>query len=287
MQLYRKKWKHMKLLMRLVSPSILGTSVIKVHSTFQTNYERWAIDCFKCVSIDGDNKPCDDPFHNNGSLALLESPCLGGRKGRDGLFPATACLKIAGIYDESGASLMVRGCALDSGTLTTDSEIIRMSHCGGFYFDDNVSDQFVNLLWRVACWLWETIELVLIVIFDCLARLIELILVMMKLIFQVICFIRDLCIDAMQTFANVFRGIVNVISSISCDDIEDFASACIVNPHARLLDMFGQRVTQSDNNNNPTARSHSQDTCLHERKTGRRLKRRYNRRYRSASRKNN
>lgn len=31
---------------------------------------------------------------------------------------------------------MVRSCALDSGTLTTDSEIIRMSHCGGFYFDD-------------------------------------------------------------------------------------------------------------------------------------------------------
>lgn len=98
--------------------------------------EGWAIDCFKCVSIDGDNKPCDDPFHNNGSLAFLESPCLGGRKGRDGLFPATACIKIAGIYDESGISLTVRSCALDSGTLTTDSEIIRMSHCGGFYFDD-------------------------------------------------------------------------------------------------------------------------------------------------------
>ncbi|KYN20995.1 hypothetical protein ALC57_06903 [Trachymyrmex cornetzi] len=101
-----------------------------------SNIARWAIDCFKCVSIDGDNKPCDDPFHNNGSRAFLESPCLGGRKGRDGLFPATACLKIAGVYDESGVTLMVRGCALDSGTLTTDSEIIRMSHCGGFYFDD-------------------------------------------------------------------------------------------------------------------------------------------------------
>jgi hypothetical protein len=25
---------------------------------------------------------------------------------------------------------------LDSGTLTTDTEIIRMSHCGAFYFDD-------------------------------------------------------------------------------------------------------------------------------------------------------
>lgn len=32
----------------------------------------------------------------------------------------------------------------------------------------------------------------------------------------------------MRTFANVFRGIVNVISSISCDDVEDFVSACIV-----------------------------------------------------------
>ncbi|XP_018349652.1 PREDICTED: uncharacterized protein LOC108752925 isoform X2 [Trachymyrmex septentrionalis] len=92
----------------------------------------------------------------------------------------------------------------------------------------NISDQFINLLWRAAYWIWETIELILIIIFDCLARLIELVLVMMRLIFQVICFVRDLCIDTMQTFANVFRGIVNVISNISCDDVEDFASACIV-----------------------------------------------------------
>jgi hypothetical protein len=37
--------------------------------------------------------------------------------------------------DGSG-TIMVRGCALDSGTLTTDTEIIRMSHCGSFYYDD-------------------------------------------------------------------------------------------------------------------------------------------------------
>ena len=37
--------------------------------------------------------------------------------------------------DGSG-TIMVRGCALDSGTLTTDTEIIRMSHCGSFYFDE-------------------------------------------------------------------------------------------------------------------------------------------------------
>lgn len=38
--------------------------------------------------------------------------------------------------DDTGDHIMVRGCALDSGTLTTDTEIIRMSHCGAFVFDD-------------------------------------------------------------------------------------------------------------------------------------------------------
>ncbi|KAI5747361.1 hypothetical protein M8J77_013868 [Diaphorina citri] len=38
--------------------------------------------------------------------------------------------------DDTGDSMTVRGCALDSGTPTTDTELIRMSHCGGFYFDD-------------------------------------------------------------------------------------------------------------------------------------------------------
>lgn len=40
------------------------------------------------------------------------------------------------ILDDTGESITVRGCALDSGTLTTDTEIVRMSHCGKFYYDD-------------------------------------------------------------------------------------------------------------------------------------------------------
>ncbi|XP_012283237.1 uncharacterized protein LOC105701238 [Orussus abietinus] len=103
-----------------------------------------AIDCFKCVSFGGNNKPCDDPFHNNGSFDFLESPCLGGRKGRDGLFPATACIKLAGTYVDSGVSFTVRSCALDSGTLTTDSEITRMSHCGHFYLDNEYAEGCVQ-----------------------------------------------------------------------------------------------------------------------------------------------
>lgn len=58
----------------------------------------FSIDCFKCISLDGGNRPCDDPFHNNFSTGLLQTPCMGGRKGRDGLFPATSCIKIAGYY---------------------------------------------------------------------------------------------------------------------------------------------------------------------------------------------
>ncbi|XP_063230880.1 uncharacterized protein LOC134535633 [Bacillus rossius redtenbacheri] len=95
-----------------------------------------AIDCFKCVSLNGNYPACDDPFHNNYTAGIYEAPCMGGRKGRNGLFPATACIKLTGVYDDTGDHIMVRGCALDSGTLTTDTEIIRMSHCGGFYFDD-------------------------------------------------------------------------------------------------------------------------------------------------------
>ncbi|KAK7083836.1 hypothetical protein SK128_017145, partial [Halocaridina rubra] len=50
-----------------------------------------------------------------------------------GLYPLEYALFLP---DDSGESITIRSCALDSGTLTTDTEIIRMSHCGGFYFQD-------------------------------------------------------------------------------------------------------------------------------------------------------
>lgn len=40
------------------------------------------------------------------------------------------------ISEDSGETMVVRTCALDSGTLTVDTELVRMSHCGSFYFDD-------------------------------------------------------------------------------------------------------------------------------------------------------
>jgi len=58
------------------------------------------IDCFKCVSVNGTNPACEDPFHNNYTYDLLERPCMGGRKNRDGLFPASSCIKLSGRYCE-------------------------------------------------------------------------------------------------------------------------------------------------------------------------------------------
>ncbi|XP_054708734.1 uncharacterized protein LOC129218477 [Uloborus diversus] len=118
-----------------------------------------ALDCFKCVSVGGDNKACEDPFHNNYTSDILEAPCWAGRKQRDGVFPATACIKLSGIYEDTGQKMVVRGCALDSGTLTIDTEIVRMSHCGGFYFDDRYVSGCLQSCSEDACntaqqWAW-------------------------------------------------------------------------------------------------------------------------------------
>ena len=47
-----------------------------------------------------------DPFHNNMTLGevTLELPCMGGRKGRDGLFPASDCIKVTGYYGKEQTS---------------------------------------------------------------------------------------------------------------------------------------------------------------------------------------
>ncbi|XP_019761242.2 uncharacterized protein LOC109538445 [Dendroctonus ponderosae] len=94
-----------------------------------------AIDCFKCMSENKNNPKCEDPFHNNYTTDILQTPCMGGRKGRNGVFPATACIKITGIFDDNKETITVRSCALDSGTLTTDTELVRTSHCGGFFYE--------------------------------------------------------------------------------------------------------------------------------------------------------
>ena len=40
---------------------------------------------------------------------------------------------------EAGSNLTIRGCAVDSGTLTADTEMVRLSHCGSFVLDTRCS----------------------------------------------------------------------------------------------------------------------------------------------------
>ena len=92
----------------------------------------------------------------------------------------------------------------------------------------NVFEQFVDFIGGIGHWFWNTLEILVDIYLEFLLHTLELMIVLMNILFQVVCFFRDLCIEAMQTFANVFQGIVNIIGSITCDDVEDFASACIV-----------------------------------------------------------
>lgn len=69
---------------------------------------------------------------------IYHTPCYAGRKGKEGLFPASACIKLTGTFEATGETLVVRHCALDSGTLTQDTELARMSHCGKFQFEGDL-----------------------------------------------------------------------------------------------------------------------------------------------------
>ena len=95
-----------------------------------------SIGCFKCVSAGGDNPSCEDPFHNNMTLGqvVLEQPCMGGRKGRDGLFPASDCIKVTGYYGELNTKQSFLGiCLLDKGRLGPNGMRLVNCICNGQY----------------------------------------------------------------------------------------------------------------------------------------------------------
>jgi hypothetical protein len=55
-----------------------------------------SISCYKCLSINGSNLLCEDLFQGDiaGRPSLLYTPCLTYLRGRQGLFPATYCIKL-------------------------------------------------------------------------------------------------------------------------------------------------------------------------------------------------
>ncbi|TKR86449.1 hypothetical protein L596_011041 [Steinernema carpocapsae] len=105
------------------------------------------IGCFVCSSFNGSNPLCEDSFNSTidqttkssaSGIANYQFPCWSFKKNREGLFPADHCIKVNGYRtDDSRHTMVIRTCALDSGTLTADTEIVRISHCGHFKYNGN------------------------------------------------------------------------------------------------------------------------------------------------------
>jgi len=101
--------------------------------TIYNEYNVTSIGCFHCTSIGGDNPACEDPFNSTEAFekGLYKDNCLAGLKGRGGLYPATACIKFDGYYRSSKENITIRTCTVDSGSKTSDVELIRIPHsCG-------------------------------------------------------------------------------------------------------------------------------------------------------------
>lgn len=103
----------------------------------------YSIGCFVCKSYNGSDPSCEDTFNStvqqgtNFSLGKNKylNPCWAEKLHHRGLFPAEYCIKIKGYQSDNPKSTMViRTCALDSGTLTADTEIVRISSCSPFKF---------------------------------------------------------------------------------------------------------------------------------------------------------
>lgn len=75
--------------------------LISVLSSIYFKYETevvQALGCYRCTSVNGSEPLCEDPFFNNLKVSVYQDPCMAGLKGRDGLFPASACVKIKGTF---------------------------------------------------------------------------------------------------------------------------------------------------------------------------------------------
>ena len=93
----------------------------------------FAISCYKCSSINGSNPLCEDFSQGDRqtelSSSLLQSPCLTHMRGREGLFPATHCIKLLAYPTGSRSGQYIyRTCAREDED--DNNGITRTSHCG-------------------------------------------------------------------------------------------------------------------------------------------------------------
>nr|ALT32081.1 hypothetical protein [Hypsibius dujardini] len=94
--------------------TISATSVILFSFFFKYSLQ---IDCYVCSSFSANDPLCEDPF--------------------DPIFHDPPANPAALPGPHGGKNILANGaCALDGGSLTSDTEIVRQNHCGGFFLNE-------------------------------------------------------------------------------------------------------------------------------------------------------
>ncbi|CDW57485.1 hypothetical protein TTRE_0000577701 [Trichuris trichiura] len=111
--------------------------VYPIGSKFLNIFLALCLTCYLCSSVNHSDPYCEDTFNTDYvGVNYLQPECMAPRKDRRGYFPADHCIKVSGVSSDN-YTVVVRTCAMDSGSLTADTEIVRMSHCGHFILDDH------------------------------------------------------------------------------------------------------------------------------------------------------
>uniref|UniRef100_A0A0N5B000 Protein quiver n=1 Tax=Syphacia muris TaxID=451379 RepID=A0A0N5B000_9BILA len=105
-----------------------GVQLISSTFPYLINVGCFLIGCFVCKSYNGSDPSCEDTF--NSTVQQGTNFSLGKNKY---LNPCWA-EKLHHRGDNPKSTMVIRTCALDSGTLTADTEIVRISSCSPFKF---------------------------------------------------------------------------------------------------------------------------------------------------------
>ena len=88
-----------------------------------------SIACYKCFSVNGSDPACEDYFQGDmtDTPSLLQPSCMTNVRGRQGIFPATHCIKLVVYVGSPPVQHIYRTCSRDEGEF---DGITRSSHCG-------------------------------------------------------------------------------------------------------------------------------------------------------------
>lgn len=75
---------------------------------------------------------------------------------------------------------------------------------------------------------WDTVYVICDMTIEYLLQTLELAVALLGLFFEIIILFRNICIDALDTFARMLQNIILMIADISCEEIEEFVQASLI-----------------------------------------------------------